>query len=238
MDKWLLILWSVASDYLSIPKLQRLHRWCLEWTGYVMPHFTGFVIYLSMLGLKLNHVNKRGPRCLKCIDQTHGGRDKGLHFANDIFIFIFFSGKFWIHIRFNWNMFLMVSSTITHWGRVTHICDSKLTSVGSDNGLSPGRRQAIIWTNAGILLIGPLGTNFNENLFEIHIFSFKKMHLKMSSGKWRPFCLGLNVLSQRWFRLWLGTEHVTSQYLNQSWCNWRVSSTGRTIVNKSKPCSG
>ena len=33
---------------------------------------------------------------------------------------------------------------------------SKLTITGSDNGLSPGRRQAIIWTNDGILLIGPL----------------------------------------------------------------------------------
>ena len=83
---------------------------------------------------------------------------------------------------------------LTNWGRVTHICVSNLTIIGSDNGLSPGRRQAIIWTNAGILLIGPLGTNFNEILIEIHTFSFKKMHLKMSSGKWRTFCLGLNVL--------------------------------------------
>ena len=64
-----------------------------------------------------------------------------------------------------------------------------------DNGLSPERRQAIIWTNAGILLIGPLGTNFSEILIEIYTFSFKKRHLKMSSGKWRPFCLGLNVLT-------------------------------------------
>ena len=79
---------------------------------------------------------------------------------------------------------------------MTHICVSKLTIIGSDNGLSPGRRQAIIWTNAGILLIGPLGTNFNETSIEIHTFSFKKIHLKLSSGKWRPFCLGLNVLSQ------------------------------------------
>ena len=66
---------------------------------------------------------------------------------------------------------------------------------GSDNGLSPVRRQAIIWTNAGILLIGALGTNFNEILIEIHTFSFKKIHLKMSSAKWCPFCLGLNVLT-------------------------------------------
>ena len=45
-----------------------------------------------------------------------------------------------------------------------HICVSKQTIIGSDNGLSPGRRQAIIWTNAGILLIGTLGTNFSEIL--------------------------------------------------------------------------
>ena len=88
---------------------------------------------------------------------------------------------------------------LTHWGRVTHICVSKLTIIGSDNGLSPDRRQAIIWTNDGILSIRPLRTKLSEILMAIHIFSFKKMHLKMSSGKWRPCCLGLNVLSwDRW----------------------------------------
>ena len=90
------------------------------------------------------------------------------------------------------------ASHITHWGRVTHICVSKLTIIGSDNGLSPGRRQAIIWTNAGILLIRTLGTNFSEILSEIYAFSFKKMHLRMSSAKWRPFCLGLNVINNLW----------------------------------------
>ena len=84
---------------------------------------------------------------------------------------------------------------LTHWGRVTHLCVGNLTTIGSDNGLSPGRRQAITWTNVGILLIGPLGTNFKEILIGIHTFSFKKIHLKMLSGKWRPFCLGLNVLT-------------------------------------------
>ena len=72
---------------------------------------------------------------------------------------------------------------LTHWGRVTHICVGKLTIIGSDNGLSPERRQAMIWTSAGLLLIGPLGTNFSEILNGIQTFSFKKMHLKMSSGK-------------------------------------------------------
>ena len=87
------------------------------------------------------------------------------------------------------------NGTLTHWGRVTHICVGNLTITGSDNGLSPGRRQAITWANVGILLIGPLGTNFREMLIEIYTFSFKKIHLKMSSGKWQPFCLGLNVLT-------------------------------------------
>ena len=68
---------------------------------------------------------------------------------------------------------------LTHWGRVTHICISKLTIIGSDNGLSPGRRQAIIWTNDGLLLIGPLGTNLSEILIKILTFSFKKMRLKV-----------------------------------------------------------
>ena len=71
-----------------------------------------------------------------------------------------------------------------------------LTISGSDNGLSTGRRQAIIWTNAGILLILTLGTNFSEILSEIHTLSIKKMHLKMSSGRWRPSCLSLSVLNE------------------------------------------
>ena len=80
---------------------------------------------------------------------------------------------------------------------MTHICvdNTCITIIRSDNGLSPGRRQAIIWTNAGILLIRPLGTNFSQILSEIQTFSFKKIHLKMSSGKCRPFCLGPNVLT-------------------------------------------
>ena len=83
---------------------------------------------------------------------------------------------------------------LTHWGQVTHICVGELTIIGSDNGLSPGGRQAIIWTNAGILLIGPLGTNFRENLIEMLTFSFTKMHLKVLFAKCRPFCFDLNVL--------------------------------------------
>ena len=96
------------------------------------------------------------------------------------------------------NFFIVILMSIfdelTHWGRVTHICVSNLTTIGSNNGLAPGRRQAVIRTNAGISLSEPLGTSFNEIVIEIHIFSFKKIHFKTSSGKWQLFCLGLNVL--------------------------------------------
>ena len=63
-----------------------------------------------------------------------------------------------------------------------HICVGKLTIIVSDDGLSPGWHQGIIWTNAG-MLIGRLETKFNEILIKIHKFSFRKMHLKRSSVK-------------------------------------------------------
>ena len=84
---------------------------------------------------------------------------------------------------------------------MTHICVGNLTIIGSHNGLSPGRRQGIIWTSAGILLSGPLGTSILEFLIQILTFSFKKKRLKLSSVTWRPFCLGLNVLTHR-IRQW------------------------------------
>ena len=83
---------------------------------------------------------------------------------------------------------------LTHWGRVTHICASDLTIIGSDNGLSPGRRQAIIWTNAGILLIGPLGTNFSESVIDIHIFIPENASENIV-WKMAAIFLGLNVLT-------------------------------------------
>ena len=69
---------------------------------------------------------------------------------------------------------LDVLPLLTHWGRVTHICVNNVTIIGSDNGLLPVRCQAIIWTNAGVLLIWPLGTNFDEILIEIRHFHWRK----------------------------------------------------------------
>ena len=89
---------------------------------------------------------------------------------------------------------MSMADLLTHCSRVTHICGSGLTIISSDNDLLPGQCHAIIWTNDGILLIGPLGTIVSEILIKLYSFSFRKMHLKMLSGKWRPFCLGLSVL--------------------------------------------
>ena len=90
-----------------------------------------------------------------------------------------------------------------------------------------GRRQAIIWTNAEILLIAPLGTNLSEISSEIQTYSFKKMHLKMSSGKWRKFCLGpnlikgdcLNAVRFLWWSAFRGIFYRGSH----GWCIWKAS---------------
>ena len=76
-----------------------------------------------------------------------------------------------------------------------HICNGNVTITGSENGLLPGQRQAIICTNAAVLLIGPFRRISSDNSIEILTFSFKKMRLKVSSVKWRPFCLSLSLLS-------------------------------------------
>ena len=103
--------------------------------------------------------------------------------------------------------------TLTHWGLVMHICVSEQAIIGSDNGLSPGQCQAIFWTSAEILLIRTSGRNFSEILSEIHIFSLKNMHLKMSSAKWWPFCLNLNVLTCCIFHTWFNSKGDNFKYI-------------------------
>ena len=131
---------------------------------------------------------------------------------------------------------------LTHWGRVTHICVSNSTIIGSDNGLSPGRRQAIIWNNAGILLIEPLGTNFSEISIWIQRFSFKKMPLNMSSAKWRPFCLGLNVLislyllHNYWNWLWLWITNSLQEFTLLFWFDHITLSCGFFFTQLTHSC--
>ena len=62
--------------------------------------------------------------------------------------------------------------------------------IGSHTGLSPNRRQAIIWNNAGLLLIRTLGTNFSETLIKIHTFSLVWIMATILS---RPHCVNHNM---------------------------------------------
>ena len=89
---------------------------------------------------------------------------------------------------------------------MTHICASKLTIIGSDNGLSPGQRQAIIWNNDGILFIRTLGTNVSEILCEIHSFSksFENVVCEMASIWSRPQWVN-GCQSSAW---WIHTDIV------------------------------
>ena len=115
--------------------------------------------YLSMLGIKLNHVIKGAP----------GYWDPGFlrHQA--------------------------ICKHITHWGQMTHICVDKLTIIGSDNGLAPRRRQAIIWTSswniANWTLANKLQRHFywNSNIF-IQENAFENVVCQMAAILSRPQC--------------------------------------------------
>ena len=120
---------------------------------------------------------------------------------------------------------------------MTHICVGNLTTIGSDNGLSPAQRQAIIWTNAGILLIWPLGTTFSEMSIEIHTFSFQKMHLKMLAILSGSQCVN-GLVSDR-HQVMVCCPTTPNINLNQScqiiseflWYSPQGNFTGNTIIS-------
>ena len=105
---------------------------------------------------------------------------------------------------------------------MTHICVIKLTTIGSDTGLSPRQSQASIWINGGILLIRPSGTHFSEIVIEILIFSFKIMHFIGSFAKWRPLCLSLDMLSVIWQQetMYAPPTKLCSQWNNDGYFCW------------------
>ena len=105
----------------------------------------------------------------------------------------------------NYRYMRVKNEVLTHWCRVTHICVGNLVIIGSDNGLSPGRRQAIIRTNAGILLIEPLGKklqwnfNRNSNIF-IQENAFESVVCEMAAILSRPQCVkSLHMMVYIWF---------------------------------------
>ena len=87
-----------------------------------------------------------------------------------------------------------------------------LAIIGSNNGLTPVHCQAIIWTNAGLLLSRPWETNFSEIWVKIWQFSYKKIWLKMWSAKWRPFCLSPDVFAWIFVVICLGLPIRIEKY--------------------------
>ena len=95
----------------------------------------------------------------------------------------------------------MTMQCLTHWGQVMHICISKLTTIGSDNGLSPNRRHAIIWTNAGILFYWTLRNKLQWNLLRnscifIRENAFENVIWKIAAILSRPQCVKLSWQGQ------------------------------------------
>ena len=143
--------------------------------------------------------NGLSPDLQQAIALTHWGRDKMAAISQATFSNAFCSVKmygFWL--RFLWSLFLSFELTISQH------C--------SDNGMTPTRRQAIIWTNDGIvywciyvslgldmsqsiilLSIRPLGTTFIEICVK---YFLPRNILKMLLAKFWPFCSCLCVLTQ------------------------------------------
>ena len=112
---------------------------------------------------------------------------------------------------------------LTHWGRVTHICISNLTIIGSDKGLSPCRRQAIIWTNAEIMLTGPSGTNTQWNLSRnscifIQENAFENAIWKIAAILSRPQC-DISAIAEHCVHTWC-TDW--SELIDLNWLIWWI----------------
>ena len=110
-----------------------------------------------------------------------------------------------------WKLFWCIYASVKHTNNASH------------NSLSPDQCQSFIWTNAGILLIGSLGTNFNEIVIKIHVFLFKRIHLKMLAGKWGQFCLSFNVLNAN-LQFWCHDMCPNEQAMPSSLCTISCSS--------------
>ena len=94
------------------------------------------------------------------------------------------------------------------WAKWCQMTQEMLVNNGSDKDLSPVLHQTITCTNTDLLYSGPPATNFSEISIKILQFSFKKMNLKMSSGKWRPFCPGLLAV---WYKTKFGSQNFGYQ---------------------------
>ena len=106
-----------------------------------------------------------------------------------------------------------IAKHLTPWGRVIHASANKGT-IASDNGLSPVRPRAIfLWTNAGILSIGPIGTKYSKILIEIYAFSFKQGKSEGFESCDRPIVRKRTI----WVKIDDFVSRVTLQFDVQPW---------------------
>ena len=81
-------------------------------------------------------------------------------------------------------------SALTHWGRMSHICHKFVWTIACRLlAAKPLSDPMLIYCR-----LDPSEQTSGELLLDIHIFSFRGIRLIISSAKWLPFCLGLNVL--------------------------------------------
>ena len=121
------------------------------------------------------------------------------------------------------------------------ICVSKLTIIGSYNGLSPGWPQTIIWANAGILTIVPWRTNFSEISIETHIFALTGNHYKWDWPK-SQFSMPDDSATVVWLRnLKVGNVYLFNFLQNTlkklSFWKWEIKKLDNVIFPSSaEPC--
>ena len=155
--------WFIQWRYKSIANGGEMHLFCTEpqeWHPGAMAFLSGLYQYTCPRSVYLK------VWCMENCHERHHDENNSANMSPGNYVFTNSDNK----MSCCYNMNGKVSKWhLAHWGRVMHIWTGNLTIIDSDNGLSPGWRQAIIWTNGRLLLIGPLGTNFSEILIEIHI---------------------------------------------------------------------
>ena len=95
-------------------------------------------------------------------------------------------------------------NVLTHWGRVTHICISKITIIGSDNGLSPWTAPSHYlnqcWNIVNWTLGNKLQWNLNRNLYIfIQENPLENVVWKMAAILSRPQCVNPSGVETRIF---------------------------------------
>ena len=142
-------------NYLSIPKLQRYNRWSLGMDKLFHPILYNGCDYISMLGLKLNHVSKRGPWWLLLAP---------CHLEL---------------IEAEWRIYAAANIP-----PLLQIMACRLF------GAKPLSEPMLSYCQ-----LDPKEYISVKFYLKFKTFHSRKRHLRMSSAKWQPFCLNLNVLT-------------------------------------------